>query len=132
MAARLPAALVFLVVAWTLPARAHHSFAADYDIKQPITLSGTVTRTEWTNPHVHFNVNVAEAGGAVTEWRFEMGAVNGLFRRGWTREMLKPGDMVTVEGYLARDGSKLANARVITLPGGRKMSGGTQPDAQGN
>lgn len=108
---------------------AHHSFAADYDASKPVTFNGRVTEVRWTNPHVHFALDVMDAAGAVTMWRFEMGAVNGLLRRGWSRDMLKPGDDVRVDGYLARDGSRLANARVITLKDGRKMSGGTVPDA---
>jgi hypothetical protein len=111
--------------------RAHHSFAAEYDAKQPVTISGTVTKVEWTNPHVRFYMNVKNEAGAVTAWEFTMGAVNGLLRRGWRMTMLKPDDVVTVDGYLARDGSRLANARVVTLSDGRKMSGGTIPDAPG-
>jgi len=109
--------------------RAHHSFAAEYDVKQPVTLRGTVTKVEWTNPHVRFYMNVRNDSGAVTAWELTMGAVNGLLRRGWRMTMIKPDDVVTVDGYLARDGSKLANARVVTLSDGRKMSGGTIPDA---
>jgi hypothetical protein len=111
--------------------RAHHSCAAEYDAKQPVTISGTVTKVEWTNPHVRFYMNVKNDAGAVTAWEFTMGAVNGLLRRGWRMTMLKPDDVVTVDGYLARDGSRLANARVVTLSDGRKMSGGTIPDAPG-
>ena len=111
--------------------RAHHSFAAEYDATQPITMSGTVTKVEWTNPHVRFYMNVKNEASAVTAWEFTMGAVNGLLRRGWRMTMLKPDDVVTVYGYLARDGSRLANARVVTLSDGRKMSGGTIADAAG-
>lgn len=126
------AVLVTLAMTVAAPAFAHHSFTADYDVKRPVTLKGTVTRAEWTNPHVHFYIDVTDAAGAVTAWELEMGAVNGLLRRGWTKNMLLPGDVVTVEGYLARDGSHLANARVITLRDGRRMSGGTIPDAEAN
>ena len=125
-------AVLLVALASTPAARAHHSFTADYDIKKPVTLKGTVTRTEWTNPHVHFYLNVNDATGAITEWELEMGAVNGLFRRGWTRNMLVPGDVVTVDGYLARERPNLANARLITLRDGRRMSGGTLADAQAN
>jgi len=128
-AARFFSLLLFLHAA---PATAHHSFAAEYDGKKPMTLSGTVTKVEWTNPHVHFFLDVRDPTGSTTQWEFTMGAVNGLFRRGWSKDMLKPGDMVTVDGYLARDGSRLANARIVTLADGRKMSGGTAPDAPGN
>ena len=122
---------VFVVALSATIVRAHHSFAAEYDAKQPVTMSGTVTKVEWTNPHVRFYMNVKNEAGAVTAWEFTMGAVNGLLRRGWRMTMLKPDDVVTVDGYLARDGSRLANARVVTLSDGRKMSGGTIPDASG-
>jgi len=107
---------------------AHHSFAAEYDVKKPTTLTGRVTRIEWTNPHVHFFIDVTDTSGAVVNWEFTMGAVNGLLRRGWTMSLVKAGDTVTVDGYLARDGSHLANARLVTLSDGRKMSGGTMPE----
>ena len=129
---RSTAAVLLLVVLHASAARAHHSFAAEYDGQKPATFTGTVTKVEWTNPHVHFFVDVRDAGGAATPWEFTMGAVNGLFRRGWSKDMLKPGDTVTVDGYLARDGSNLANARLVTLRDGRKMSGGTMPDAPAN
>ncbi len=128
MKTALAAALLILQAA---SASAHHSFAAEYDGKKPATLTGTVTKVEWTNPHVHFYMDIKDPAGAATEWEFTMGAVNGLFRCGWTKEMLKPGDTVTVDGYLARDGSHLANARLVTLRDGRRMSGGTMPDAGG-
>ena len=120
------------VILWTGSIVAHHSFAAEYDAKKPATLTGTVTKVEWTNPHVRFYIDVKDQAGMVTNWEFTMGAVNGLLRRGWTMKMLTPGDSVTVDGYLARDGSHLANARIVTLSDGRKMSGGTAPDAPGN
>ena len=128
---RAKAGAMLLLVLQTASAYAHHSFAAEYDGKKPTTLSGTVTKVEWTNPHVHFFMDIKDPAGATTQWEFTMGAVNGLFRRGWNKEMLKPGDSVTVDGYLARDGSHLANARLVTLSDGRKMSGGTMPDGPG-
>ena len=115
-----------------VPLAAHHSFAAEYDAKKPATLTGTVTRVEWTNPHVRFYINVKDQAGTVTEWELTMGAVNGLLRRGWTKNMLEPGDTVTVDGYCATDGSHLANARIVTLSNGPKMFGGTAPDAPGS
>ena len=125
-------AAVLLVLAQAGSASAHHSFAAEYDARKPATFTGVATKVQWTNPHVHFFLDVKDASGATTEWEFTMGAVNGLFRRGWTKELLKPGDTITVDGYLARDGSRLANARVVTLADGRKMSGGTAADAPAN
>lgn len=126
------AAALVVSLAGPAPAPAHHSFAADYDVSRPVTLKGTVVRVEWTNPHVHFYLRVTDATGVAAEWELEMGAVNGLFRRGWSRALLAPGDVVTVDGYRARERGNLANARLVTLRDGRMMSGGTVPDAPGN
>jgi hypothetical protein len=125
-------ATAVVLICGLVPVAAHHSFAAEYDAKKPVTLAGTITRIEWTNPHVRFFMDIADQAGTVTNWEFTMGAVNGLLRRGWTKSMVKPGDTVTVDGYLARDGSHLANARIVTLSDGRKMFGGTAPDAPAN
>lgn len=96
--------------------RAHHSFSAEFDAEKPVTLTGIVTKVEWTNPHVWFYINVKdEATGEVTNWGAEMGPPHGLQRRGWRRDTLKIGEQVTVEGYLARNGSKRVNARQVTL-----------------
>ena len=104
-----------------LPLLAHHSFAAEFDDKKPIKLTGTVTKLEWSNPHARFYVDVKDDQGKVTNWEFELAALNALIRHGWTRNSLKPGDVVTVEGYLARDGSTLANAAAVTLADGRRV-----------
>lgn len=110
------------------PAFAHHSFAAEYDSAKPVMLKGAVTKVEWMNPHARFYVDVKDDAGAVTNWELELGSPNGLMRRGWTRNSLKPGDMVTIEGYLAKDGAKLANARNVTLADGRKIFAGAAED----
>jgi hypothetical protein len=107
---------------------AHHSFAAEYDSAKPVTLKGTVTKMEWTNPHARFYVDVKDESGKVINWELELGSPNGLMRRGWTRNSLKPGDAVIVEGYLAKDGSSLANARQVTLADGRKVFAGSSDD----
>lgn len=122
------------VIAAALPAAAHHSFPAQYDIEKPITLTGTVTKVEWTNPHIFIYADVADDKGGVMSWAFEMGGPNALIRQGWKRDSLKAGDLVTFEGSLARDGSHLVNARTVTMAEtGRKMfagsSGGDQPPA---
>ncbi len=97
-------------------ASAHHSFSAEFDAKQPFKLTGTVTKVEWTNPHVFFHVDIVdEKTGGTTNWAFEMGNVNALMRAGWTRTSLKAGDRVTVEGSRARDGSPLGNAATVVL-----------------
>ena len=108
-----------------VPASAHHSFAAEYDSAKPVTLTGTVTKVEWMNPHARFYIDVKDDEGKVTNWEFELGSPNGLMRRGWTRNSLKEGDVVTVAGSLAKDGSKLANARTIKLADGRQVFAGS-------
>jgi len=111
-----------------VPAFAHHAFAAEFDVKKPITLSGTVTKIEWTNPHARFYISVKDESGNTNEWDFELASPNGLMRKGWSRNSIKPGDNVTVMGYLAKDGSKMANARSVTMGDGRKIFSGTADD----
>jgi hypothetical protein len=112
-------------MAAAVPLLAHHSFAAEYDANKPITITGTVTRLEWMNPHARFYVDVKEADGKVTQWNFELGAIPVLLKQGWRKDSLKPGDQVTVEGSRAKDGSTPANARSVKLPDGRRVFGGS-------
>jgi hypothetical protein len=98
------------------PVAAHHSFAAEFDAGKPFTLTGVVTKIEWQNPHTFFYLDITDdRAKKVTNWGFELGSPNGLMRSGWTRNTLKVGDVVTVEGSLARDGTSYGNARVVTL-----------------
>ena len=113
-----------LVVA-SAPAIAHHSFAAEYDASKPITLKGAVTRIEWTNPHARFYIDVKDDKGTVTNWNLELASPNVLTRQGWTRKSLEVGDQITVEGSLAKDGSKMANARIVTLANGKRVFAGS-------
>lgn len=103
------------------PAMAHHGFAAEFDSSKRLTLKGTVTRFEWTNPHAWFFIDVKNADGTVTNWGFEMSSPNVLYRRGWTRDSMKVGDAVTVEAFASRDGSHNGNAQSITLSDGQKL-----------
>jgi len=101
---------------------AHHSFAAEYDSKKPVTLKGVVTKVEWMNPHVYFFIDVTDEKGSTANWALEMGPPQGLQRSGWTRNTMKIGDEVTVEGTLAKDGSRQANARSVTMTNtGKKL-----------
>lgn len=105
---------------------AHHAFTAEYDENKRVTVSGTVTKFAWTNPHAWLYIDGKDENAKVGAWGFEMGSPNGLIHRGWKRAELKVGDQVTVDGYRAKDGSNVANARTVTLPDGRKLFGGFQ------
>jgi hypothetical protein len=122
-------ALGLVIASWTV--QTHHSFAAQHDANKPVTLVGTVTKIEWTNPHARFYVDVKDDKGVITNWNLELASPNVLRRNGWTRTSLNVGDEVTVEGSLAKNGTKMANARVVTLAGGRRVfagsSGGDAP-----
>jgi len=107
--------VIFCVLLASMSARAHHSFSSVFDSKKPITLTGPVTKIEWANPHIHVYIDVKDETGQVINWAIEMGSPNFLIRLGWTRDAMKVGDVVTIEGHLARDGSRLANARTVLL-----------------
>src|SRR5207248_6033718 len=116
---------VFSLMAAAIPLLAHHSFATEYDTNKPITISGTVTKMEWMNPHARFYVDVKETDGKITHWNFELGAIPVLVKQGWRRDSLKPGDEVTVDGSRAKDGSTTGNARMVKLADGRRVFGGS-------
>jgi hypothetical protein len=108
-------ALIFALGMAAAPAMAHHSFSAEFDATKQVTLKGYVTKIEWTNPHVWFYLNVKDETGKVTNWGFEMGPPHGLQGRGWTRETMKLGDEVLVNGSRAKNGSNRVNARTVTM-----------------
>jgi Family of unknown function (DUF6152) len=103
------------IILGTGSAIAHHSFAAEFDAAKALTLKGLVTKVEWQNPHTYFYLDVTGSDGKVINWGMEMGSPNGLMRQGWTRNTLKIGDAVTVEGSQAKDGTNVGNARVVIL-----------------
>jgi hypothetical protein len=113
----------------TAPVRAHHAFAAEFDIKKPVKLQGTVTKMEWINPHAWIHIDVKEADGKVTNWMVECGSPNIMLRRGFTKRSLEVGTDVSVQGYQAKNGSMRANGSSVTFADGKKLFvGGSNPD----
>jgi hypothetical protein len=113
-------ALAFLAIT-PLPALAHHAFAAEFDRDQPIQITGTVSKVEWMNPHARIYLDVTDANGATVNWNLEMGSPNGLMRRGWRRDSLKPGDVVTITGWRARNNPLVGNIDDVIMPDGSKI-----------
>lgn len=107
------ALLSVLLAAAATSSQAHHSFAAQYDSNKPVKMTGVVTRVEWTNPHVYIFIDVTDKDGRVQNWGFEMGPPHMLQRAGWKKNSLTIGETIEVEGWLARDGSNHANARMV-------------------
>ena len=120
--------LAFLMIASVVPVWAHHSFAAEFDDKKPVTLDGTVVKFEFMNPHSWISLDVKNADGSVTHWAVETGSTNALFRRGWRKESLRAGDRVTIDAFRAKDGSNTANASTVKLPDGRQVSAASSRD----
>ena len=116
-----PAIAVFTLCAAAATVSAHHSFAGEFDVEKPIKLQGTITKVEWINPHAWIHIDVKKPDGTVESWAIEGGTPNTLYRRGITRDSVKAGMVINVDGYLARDGSRKANGRDLTLPDGRKL-----------
>jgi hypothetical protein len=118
----------FVLVCAVAPALAHHSFAAEYDRTKPIKFTGTVTKVEWMNPHIYYYVDVKDEAGKMTNYAVEGGTPNSLRRQGWGKDSLKAGDTVTVDGFMAKNGSNHVNGRTVTLPGGKRVFGGSADD----
>jgi hypothetical protein len=128
MSSRSFALLAALAMALAIPGEAHHSFSAEYDRDKPIKLTGTVTKLEWTNPHARIYVDVKDGAGNVVNWDFELGPPNGLMRRGWNRNSLKLGHIVTIDGFVSKLQPNVANARTVLLADGRQVFAGSSFD----
>lgn len=123
MIAQRLALLMTMLISVGIPAWAHHSFSAVFDVDSPVEANGTVTKVEWRSPHAWIYIDVEGEDDIVINWAFEIGSPNGLRRRGWSRNTVKVGDVISVSGYRARDGSNRANVALITLADGREMTG---------
>jgi len=119
-----------LAAATVVPVAAHHSFAAEYDSSKSIKVTGEVVRLEWTNPHARVVVNGPDENGVKKDWDFELGPPTTLMRRGWNRNSLKPGNVITVEGFRSKDEPSTANARTVKLSDGRQVFAGSSFDTQ--
>ena len=125
-----PAVTVGVLLA-AMPVQAHHAFAAVYDSKKPITFTGKITKVEWANPHIFYYVDVTNSNGKVINYAIEGGPPNTLLRAGWRKDTLKPGETVTVDGFLAKDGSNNVNGRSVTTADGKKVFAGSNDGAPG-
>jgi hypothetical protein len=116
-----------LVIA-ALPLAAHHSFAAEFDSTKPVSLTGTVTKLDWMNPHIWIYLDTKDESGTVAHWQCEGGPPNTLTRNGWTRDALKIGDPATIDGFRSKDGTNTCNARSVKLPSGKSVFAGSAED----
>ena len=123
MKTRLQSYLFIVCLGASIPVWAHHSFSAVFDVNSPIELIGTVTEIDWRNPHAWIYIDVENGNEEAVNWAVELGSVNGLIRRGWSRSTVRLGDVISVSGYRAKDGSTRGNVSSIKLADGREMSG---------
>jgi len=120
-----------LVGATTMPVLAHHPFSAEYDWKKPVTVQGTITKVDWSNPHAHISVDAKDTAGKTKNWRFELGGISALTRAGWDKNTVKTGDSVTVDAWLSRSNDSAGNVKSVKLASGRELSGASsivEPD----
>jgi hypothetical protein len=123
------AAGIGLTLTAALPLLAHHSFSAEFDTSKPVTLKGKFVKMDWVNPHSQVYFNVTGDDGKVTEWRAETPPPNGLYRSGWRKNMLKEGDEITVQGFMAKDGDNIMWSQTVVLPDGSKLTLNSAPNA---
>jgi hypothetical protein len=112
-----------IVVLFATPVSAHHPFTAEFDWKQPVTITGTVSKLDWANPHAHIYVDSKAADGQTKSWTFELGGLNALAAAGWNKSIVRTGDTVVIDAWLSKSQSSLANVKSIKLPDGRELSG---------
>ena len=122
---KIGAAVCIAAMLAVIPVYAHHPFAAEYDSNKPVTVMGTVTKIDWENPHTHLYMDVKGDNGTTEHWTMELGNPKKLANNGWKKDTVKMGDMVTVNGWKARDGSNRANVNTVTMPNGKKLAAGS-------
>jgi hypothetical protein len=115
--------LCLYLLGFAIPSLGHHSFAAVFDVNSSVEVRGTVTKVEWMNPHAWVHLDVENDDGDIERWSFELGSPNGLIRRGWSRGTIKTGDVISITGYRARDGSQRGNVKSVTLADGQRLDG---------
>ena len=128
MRTKLAVATAGVLLLAAIPVLAHHSFASEFDSSKPVTIKGEVTKLEWMNPHIWIYVDAKDDSGKVAHWQCEGGPPNSLSRQGWSRNSLKPGDVVTIEGFRAKDATNTCNSRSVKLPDGKSLFSGSAED----
>jgi uncharacterized protein DUF6152 len=132
MRTKLAVAIAGVLLLAAVPVLAHHSFASEFDSSKPVSLKGSVTKVDWMNPHIWIYIDAKDESGAVAHWQCEGGPPNSLTRQGWSRNSLKPGDTVTIEGFRAKDATNTCNSRSVKLPDGKSLFSGSAEDGGPN